>query len=49
MGFSFRSKSLFSVTAYVGSEFLCLPFIILGYASHPLLWIFEVSFFNIDI
>lgn len=39
MGFSFRSKSLFSVIPYVGREFLRLPFLyysLLGFL--PLCW-----------
>lgn len=36
MGFSFRSRSLFSVTAHVGSKFLCLPF--LCYSLFVSLW-----------
>lgn len=27
MGFAFRREGLFSVMVYVGSEFLCLPFL----------------------
>lgn len=50
MGFSFRSRSLFAVTAYVGSEFLSsLSLLFSVMLPTLLLRSFEVSFFNIDI
>lgn len=52
MGFSFRSKSLFSVTEYVDSEFLCLPFLyysllcFLPFCCETLKFPFSISIFN---